>query len=89
MLVVVAYDISHHKRRRELYKALKDFGRPRQESLFECQLDPSETFLLKRAVTRVIEPGEDRVRCYFVCPKCEKKLPEERAVLQGKEPVVV
>lgn len=89
MLIVVAYDIVDDKRRRELHDLLKDFGSPRQKSLFECDLDGGKIVRLRWAVKGIIEPGEDSVRCYFICPKCEKKLPTGTVVLGGREPVII
>jgi CRISPR-associated protein Cas2 len=89
MFIVVAYDIADDKRRREVYKVLKDFGTARQESLFECQLDFDRITTLKRTVRQLIELPEDGVRFYSICAKCEKKLPTGKVALGGKEPVIV
>lgn len=37
--VLVAYDISDHRRRRRLYRLLSGFGEPLQESVFLCWVD--------------------------------------------------
>jgi len=39
MLIVVSYDIPDDRRRLQLSKALKDFGKRVQWSVFECHLD--------------------------------------------------
>ncbi len=89
MLLVVAYDVSHPVRRQGLHRLLRDFGLPRQKSLFECQLSPSEIVSLKWAVTKIIRPDTDGVRFYFVCAKCEKKLSGRSTGFYQGEPVVV
>ena len=70
MFVVVAYDISHDRRRTRLHDALLDYGTPVQYSVFECILDEEGLKKMKAAVMRVIKPRQDRVRFYYLCQTC-------------------
>jgi CRISPR-associated protein Cas2 len=73
MFIVLAYDIPDDRRRARLFKALKRFGSPVQESVFEFHLKPNEIAHLRRAVQAVIDEDRDQVRCYFLCPTCHER----------------
>jgi len=70
MFVVVAYDISHDRRRTKLHDTLLDFGTPVQYSVFECIVDEERLKKMKGAIGRVIKPRQDRVRYYYLCQAC-------------------
>ena len=89
MLFVVAYDVADHTRRRALHKLLKEYGSPRQESLFECQLDRRELMLLRLDMQQIIRPREDGVRCYPICAGCERKLFTGTVVQDKNAPLIV
>lgn len=72
--VLVVYDISKDKRRTKLHNALLDFGTPVQYSVFECLLDPKGLEAMKKAVFKVIKPRVDRVRFYYLCAGCLKRV---------------
>ena len=72
--VVIAYDISNDKRRTKLHNALLDHGTPVQYSVFECLLDEDGLARMKRAVGKIIRPRVDRVRYYYLCQSCLKKV---------------
>lgn len=74
MFCLVSYDIPDDRRRLKLSKALLDFGRRVQYSVFECLLDAR---LLERMVERIrglVEESEDSVRVYSLCAECEKQV---------------
>ena len=73
MFIVLAYDIPENRRRTRLFKLLKRFGSPVQESVFEFHLDAGELLRLKRAVTELIDPQQDQVRYYQLCPTCHAR----------------
>ncbi|MFN0124101.1 MAG: CRISPR-associated endonuclease Cas2 [Blastocatellia bacterium] len=73
MFVVVAYDISDDRRRARLFKTLKRFGSPVQESVFEFHLNTGEITRLKRAVRAVTDARVDQVRYYYLCPTCHQR----------------
>lgn len=67
--VIVAYDISHDRRRARMHTLLLGFGEPVQESLFECELDPPALRRLRQRLKRLVRPG-DRVRVYQLGADC-------------------
>ena len=89
--VVVVYDISSDRRRTKLHDALLDYGTPVQYSVFECLLDADGLQRMKRAIGRVIRPKVDRVRYYYLCQSCLKKVEVTSGaeVLSEEEVIVV
>ena len=89
--IVVVYDISNDRRRTKLHNVLLDFGTPVQYSVFECLLDEEGLARMKRAVQRVIRPRVDRVRYYYLCQSCLKKVEITSGVevLSEEESIVV
>ena len=73
MFIILAYDIPNDRRRARLFKTLKRFGSPVQESVFEFHLNAGELLKLKRAVQTVIDPALDQVRYYQLCPTCHAR----------------
>lgn len=72
--VVVVYDISDDHRRRKVFKTLKNFGLPVQESVFECLLDKKTLKTMKVNVKRLIDTKEDAIRYYVLCVACHGKV---------------
>ncbi len=89
--IVVVYDISNDRRRTKLHNALLDYGTPVQYSVFECLLEDEELARMRRAVAKVIRPRKDRVRFYFLCQACLKKVEVTSGVevLSEEEVIVV
>ena len=89
--VVVVYDISSDRRRTKLHNALLDYGTPVQYSVFECLLDEEGLARMRRAVGRAIRPRVDRVRYYYLCQSCLKKVKVTSGVevLSEEEVIVV
>jgi CRISPR-associated protein Cas2 len=75
MQVVIAYDISDDKRRTKIHKVLKSYGQWTQFSLFECMdLSEPEYARLRSRLQKMIVPGEDSIRFYFLCACCRDKV---------------
>jgi len=72
--VVVVYDISSDRRRTKLHKTLEQYGTPVQYSVFECLLSDKRLAAMCRDVAKVIKPKVDRVRYYYLCQACLKKV---------------
>ena len=88
--VVVVYDISNDRRRTKLHNVLLDYGTPVQYSVFECLLDTAELARMKGAVEKVIRPRVDRVRYYYLCQSCLKKIEITSGVeVAGEKEVIV
>lgn len=64
--IVVSYDISDDRRRRKVMKAMEDFGRRVQYSVFECTLQPAELEKLKRRLKPWAKAPDDSIRFYFI-----------------------
>jgi CRISPR-associated protein Cas2 len=62
--ILVSYDISDDKRRTKVMKALEDFGKRVQYSVFECRLTPAQIEKLKRRVQPFVRDEDDSVRFY-------------------------
>ena len=89
--VVVVYDISNDRRRTKLHDVLLDYGTPVQYSVFECLLEEDGLARMKQAITKVIRPRVDRVRYYYLCQRCLKKIEITSGVevLSEEEVIVV
>jgi CRISPR-associated protein Cas2 len=72
MLFVVAYDIADDRRRSRVFKVLKGFGVPAQESVFECELDPVRSEKLASLLQSLILPLADSVKIYPLCMTCRE-----------------
>ncbi len=57
--VVIAYDISSNKRRRQVFNCLQTWQLDKQYSLFECLLTQSEADELFLQLTTLIDSDED------------------------------
>lgn len=64
--IVISYDISDDKRRRNVMKTMEDYGTRVQYSVFECRLQPAELNKLRRLLRRHVHPTEDSIRFYFI-----------------------
>lgn len=71
---VVAYDIPSDRRRTKVHKILSGFGQWIQFSLFECYLTEKEHLILQAKLEAVLDETQDRVRFYFLCNACLKKV---------------
>lgn len=64
MLILVAYDITDHRRLSKVAKACEDYGVRVQYSLFECRLDQIELAALWTRLNDLIDDDEDRIVAY-------------------------
>lgn len=81
MFIVIAYDVSDNKRRNKLHKALKSFGEPVEESVFEADIDQARWQRMFKRVQQIIVE-EDKVRFYFLCEDCRNRI----VVINGTPP---
>ena len=88
-MFVVAYDISHNRRRTRLFKTLKRYGMAVQESVFECHLTADQFIQLRKEVETVIDPRVDQVRYYDLCPRCTKRIQATSASLTTSDPAAI
>lgn len=70
-MYVISYDISVDKRRNKIFKLLKSYGRPRQYSLFECDISAKRYKELYSQLVALMD-GEEQgsIRIYNLCKSC-------------------
>ena len=71
MFVLVTYDVATttregRKRLRQVAKVCVGFGQRVQNSVFECQIDPTQWARLKLRLLDLYEEKEDSLRFYFL-----------------------
>ena len=71
MVVLVTYDVATtteegRRRLRRVAATCLDFGQRVQNSVFECQIDPTQWARLKLKLLDVYRPEEDSLRFYFL-----------------------
>lgn len=71
MFVLVAYDVATtsregRRRLRQVAKACVSFGQRVQNSVFECQIDPTQWARLKLRLLDLYREEEDSLRFYFL-----------------------
>lgn len=71
MMIVVSYDVrttspAGKKRLRKIAKACTNFGQRVQNSVFECQLDPTQWAMLRLRLLDLFEAEEDSLRFYYM-----------------------
>jgi CRISPR-associated protein Cas2 len=69
MLMLVTYDVSTEsasgrRRLRRVARACLDFGQRVQNSVFECEVDPSQWTALRARLLAEIDPALDSLRFY-------------------------
>lgn len=69
MLMLIAYDVSTETaagswRLRRVARACLDYGQRVQNSVFECEVSPSQWVALKARLIAEIDPAADSVRFY-------------------------
>jgi CRISPR-associated protein Cas2 len=67
---VVAYDVADDRRRARLASTLEDYGVRVQYSVFECLIDDRRLEELRRRAAAILDPSEDRIAYYRLCPRC-------------------
>ncbi len=86
-LYIIAYDISHDRRRTKVHKILSGFGHWTQYSLFECYLSEKEYLQLRQRLDRLLDHEHDSVRFYALCGACRERA-ETVGSAKPKEPVL-
>jgi CRISPR-associated protein Cas2 len=88
-MYVVAYDISDDRRRLRVFKTLKRYGTPVQESVFECHLTQGQLVEMRQAVAGLIEPHTDQVRIYKLCEDCVRRILATPASRLTSDPIAI
>jgi CRISPR-associated protein Cas2 len=71
VFVLVTYDVATttkegRRRLSRVAKACLDFGQRVQNSVFECQVDPTQWTTLKLRLMDLYDPKEDSLRFYYL-----------------------
>ena len=74
MLVLVTYDVAvttetGKKRLRHIAKVCLDHGMRVQNSVFECEVEPSQFVQMKQKLLSIYDKREDSLRFYFLGKK--------------------
>jgi len=71
-LVIISYDIVDDRRRNKVAKALLDYGKRVQYSVFEVE-DTGNMDEIVKILTAFMNKNEDNIRYYRLCAGCEKR----------------
>lgn len=79
MLVLITYDVSTisdggKRRLRKVAKKCQDYGQRVQNSVFECVVDSTQLFQLKRELSELIDEHEDSLRFYTLGNSYKNKI---------------
>ena len=74
MYYAVTYDITNDRRRRQVAKALKDFGTRIQYSVFVRQTDRRAYLRLQNRLKKYIDTSEDSLVFLHLCNACQHKV---------------
>jgi len=72
--LVVAYDISDHRRRWRLARALWGMLDRVQRSVFEGEVTEDHQRRLEERIRRIVAEDLDTVRIYTLCPACRQRI---------------
>ena len=72
--VVVCYDVTSDSRRARLFDGLRSHLEHVQFSVFEGMVSPRDYAAVIRHIDSTINPDEDDVRVYRLCPRCRNEV---------------
>lgn len=79
MMVLVSYDVSTVDRRgrtrlRKVAKACLDYGQRVQNSVFECNVDPTQWAILKQRLEDLYNSEQDSLRFYYLGSNWQRRV---------------
>ena len=79
MMVLITYDVSTkdskwQTRLRKVAKKCMNYGQRVQNSVFECNVDYSQSKLLKAELLEIIDKKQDSIRFYYLGNKYKDKI---------------
>jgi len=79
MVVVVSYDVSTttpagRRRLQRVAKVCLNYGQRVQDSVFECDVDPTQWTRLRLKLVDEFDPAEDSLRFYFLGSNWEHRV---------------
>ncbi len=70
---LIVYDIGHPRRLQRVARILEDYGLRLQKSVFAARLEPKTLAKMTRRLQKAIDPLEDGVKIFHLCPACLAK----------------
>ena len=96
MLVLITYDVNTEdaagrKRLRQIAKQCVNYGQRVQCSVFECLLDPAQGKALQAKLCKIMDPGKDSLRFYYLGNHYENKIEHFgcKAAYLPEEPLIL
>lgn len=79
MMVLITYDVNTQtpagqKRLRKVAKQCQNYGQRVQNSVFECIIDPARLKQLQASLEKLIDPGKDSLRYYYLGDEWRKRV---------------
>jgi CRISPR-associated protein Cas2 len=71
---IICYDTPSDKRRRKLYKLLKNYAVSVQKSVFETFLDEEAFAAMMRKIENLMDSSSDSVRVYGMSRRAQKQM---------------
>lgn len=95
-MVLVSYDVSTIDRRgrtrlRKVATACLDYGQRVQNSVFECNVDPTQWAILKQRLEELYDPDRDSLRFYYLGSNWQRRVEHlgAKKVINLEGPLVV
>ena len=96
MLVLITYDVNTgdaagRKRLRQIAKQCVNYGQRVQCSVIECLLDPAQCKMLQAKLCKIMDPGKDSLRFYYLGNHYENKIEHFgcKAAYLPEEPLIL
>jgi len=96
MLVLVSYDVSTidqagRRRLRHVAKTCENMGIRVQNSVFECNVDPSQWTILRARLLDIFDPEFDSLRFYFLGRDYQRRIEHHGAkeAVDVEEPLIL
>lgn len=79
MMVLITYDVNTEttagqKRLRKVAKVCENYGQRVQNSVFECLIDSTQSYLLKNQLLEIIDEEKDSIRFYYLGKNWRKRV---------------
>lgn len=69
-LYIICYDIEKDKQRNKIAKALENYGKRVNYSVFECFLTPAQHRLIYSKLMKNMNEKTDKIKIYAMCQNC-------------------
>ncbi len=88
---VIAYDVRDDKRRAIIFKTLKEYASPVQNSLFEGHIAKKDFIKLRDRLKKQMNEKEDSICLYSLCAGCRVQIVRfgMKIVVFGKDDIII